>query len=224
MSEPAFLQHTRTSYDTIAATYAEWIRPELAARPLDRALLGVFAELVRQGGTAPVADIGCGPGRVSAHLDGLGVPVFGVDLSPGMVAQARKQYPALRFTEGSMTALDIEDGVLGGVLAWYSIIHVPDAELPKVFAEFHRVLAPGGYLQLAFQAGDEVLHLREAKGHEVALDFRRRHPDRVAEALAEAGLAVRTRTVREPETTGDFPESTPQAYLLAVKPAGTAPG
>ncbi|MPZ82437.1 MAG: methyltransferase domain-containing protein [Actinophytocola sp.] len=221
MTEPDFVRRTRSSYDTVADDYGVWIRGELAAKPLDRALLGGFAELVRATGAGPVADIGCGPGRVAAHLTGLGLTVFGIDLSPKMVALARRTYPDLRFDEGSMTALDIADGTLGGVVAWYTVIHIPDELLPGVFAEFNRVLAPGGYLQLAFQVGDETMHRTEAGGHSISLDFHRRRPDRVAELLSEAGYAVHARTVRAPDGYGDFPEQTPQGFVLARKPIGT---
>jgi SAM-dependent methyltransferase len=220
VTEPEFLGATRASYDAVAADYAGRFRDELAARPLDRAMLAGFAELVQAAGGRPVADVGCGPGRVTAFLEHLGLAVFGVDLSPQMVAAARRSFPGLRFEVGSMLALDLPDGALGGVLAWYSIIHIPHEQLPEVFAEFCRVLAPGGYVQLAFQAGEEPLHLTEALGHPVSLDFYRRQPDEVAGLLSRAGLVVRARLLRDPDDAGDFPERTRQAFLLAVKPAG----
>jgi SAM-dependent methyltransferase len=209
-----YLSDTRRSYDATADAFADWIRGELATKPLDRAVLTAFAELV----TGPVADIGCGTGRVTAFLHDLGVPAFGIDLSPRMVAAARRDYPDLRFTEGSMTELSIADSSLGGVVAWYSTIHVPDGDLPAVLAEFHRVLAPGGYLQLAFQAGDGIEHRTEAGGHPVALDFHHRQPDRMAEFVRAAGLTVRATLLRAPDEDGDYPEDTPQAYVLARKP------
>ena len=209
MSEPEFLRRTRRSYDEVAEVYAERIRGELATKPHDRAVLGVFAELV----TGPVADVGCGPGRVAAHLDDLGVAAFGIDLAPGMIAVARRLHPRLRFEIGSMLSLSLDNGALGGIVAWYSIIHVPDPLLPDVFAEFRRVLAPGGYLQLAFQVGDEPLHLNG--GHVISLDFHRRRPDRIANLLYEAGFAERARLVRPADEEGPYPERTPQAFLLA---------
>ncbi len=215
MAEPEFVRRTRWSYDATAEDYAVWIRTELAARPTDRAVLAVFAELVLAGGGGPVADVGCGTGRVTAHLAGLGLDVFGIDLAPRMVAVARRTHPGLRFEEGSMLALDLPRGALAGLVAWYSTIHVPDDALPGVFAGFHRVLAPGGLLQLAFQAGEETVHRTEAGGHRVALDFHRRRPERVADLLDGAGFAVRVRTLREPDADGAFPELAPQAYLLA---------
>ena len=223
MTEPGFVQATRASYDTVAATYAARFLGELDARPLDRALLAGFAELVRAAGPDPIADIGCGPGRVTAHLDGRGAPVFGIDVSPQMIAQARQAYPGLRFDTGSMLALDLPDRCLGGVVAWYSIIHVPDDELPRAFAEFFRVLVPGGHLLLAFQAGTEVSHRAELDGHAVSLDFHRRQPEQVADVLSQAGLDVRARVLRQPDGAGEFPERSPQAYLLARRPPAASP-
>jgi hypothetical protein len=63
------------------------------------------------------------------------------------------------------------------------------------------------------------LHLTQALGQPVALDFRRRQPEWVAERLGQAGLQVRARLLREPDDDGDFPEREPQAFLLARKPA-----
>ena len=101
MTEPDFLRDTRASYDTVATGYAERFGDELDAKPLDRAMLAGFAELVRAAGAGLVADVGCGTGRVTAHLDRLGLPVFGIDLSPGMIEVARRTYPGLRFEVGA---------------------------------------------------------------------------------------------------------------------------
>jgi trans-aconitate methyltransferase len=100
MTEPDYLRTTRAAYDTVAVDYARLLSSELAAKPLDRALLAAFAELVLADGGGPVADLGCGPGRVTTHLHALGLDAFGVDLSPEMVAVARRSYPDLRFEAG----------------------------------------------------------------------------------------------------------------------------
>jgi len=206
----------------MAGYYAQWIRDELAARPVDRALLAGFAELVQEADVGPIADIGCGPGRVTAHLNGLGVPVFGIDLSPQMVAQARRAHPDLRFDVGSMLALDLPDRSLGGIVTWYSINHIPDEELPRAFVEFGRVLAPGGYVLAAFQVGDEVTHRAEAAGHPVSLDFYLRRPSKVAAMLDQAGFVVQAQALREPDGGGRFAEKTQQGFVLAGKPRSVA--
>ncbi len=217
MSEPGFLTTTRDSYDTIADAYAEWTADELAVKPVERSVLACFAELAA--GQGPMADVGCGTGRVTAHLAGLGADVFGVDLSPGMLAAARKRHPGLRFDEGSMTALELADASLGSLLAWYSVIHVPDAQLPQALAEFHRVLKPGGHLLVASQIGDEPSRLTEGLGHTFDLTFHRRRPEVLAEALLRAGFEERMRLVKQPEREGPFPEKIPQGFLIFRKPA-----
>ncbi|MFC5668099.1 class I SAM-dependent DNA methyltransferase [Kitasatospora misakiensis] len=213
-TEPEFLTAARTFYDAVAADYADRYRDALAAMPWDRAMLGVFAELVTAAGGGPVAELGCGPGRITGHLADLGLDVRGLDLSPRMVELARAAHPAIPFEVGSLLDLPYGDGELAGIVAWYSIIHTPAGELPRVFEEFHRVLAPGAPIVLAFQVGDGALRVDNPFGRPVALDFRRRRPDRVEALAAGAGLTVTTRLVREPEAE----EKTPQAYLLAHRP------
>src|SRR4051794_37518253 len=191
---------TREAYDAAAPTYARLFRDELRDRPLDRAILGAFAEVVGAGGGGRVADLGCGPGHITARLDELGLAAFGVDASPAMIELARQAYPGLRFDVGSMAALDIADGALGGVLSRWSIIHTPPRELPVVVAEFHRVLAPGGHLLLGFSASEDPSHPTQVFDHTVAPAYRW-SPDRLAALLREAGLAEVGRMVREPQPT-----------------------
>ena len=216
MTEPEDVAETRTAYDTVAVSYEELVRPSLAASPMDRAVLGVFAEEVLAGGGGPVGDLGCGPGRITAHLGSLGMAAFGVDLSPGMVDVARRTYPHLHFDVGSLSALDLPDGGLAGALAWYSVIHTPPERQPQVFTELARVLRPGAPLLLAFQAGaDEPVHHRQGYGHEISLHMWRLDPGRVERQLAESGLDVHARVLREPEVSAH--EKSRQAYLLAAR-------
>jgi SAM-dependent methyltransferase len=211
MIEPAYLTKTRASYDTVAASYHDLLHDAIDTMPYDRAMLAAFAELV----TGPVADLGCGPGRITGHLASLGVKAFGIDLSPSMVEVAREKHPGLEFSAGSMNALDLADDSLGGLVAWYSIIHTPRELLPEIFAEFHRVLAPGGHALLAFKAGDEIRHISSAYGHDdLAIDVYWLDPDHVATLATTAGLIEVARLVRVPEAS----EGGPQGYFLARKP------
>ncbi|GAA2688809.1 class I SAM-dependent methyltransferase [Streptomyces lunalinharesii] len=214
MVEHDALSATRDAYDAAAATYAQLFRDELRDRPLDRAMLGAFAEVVRAGGGGQVADLGCGPGHVTAHLRELGLTVFGMDASPSMIELAREAHPGLPFDVGSMTAVDVADGGLAGVLARWSVIHTPPPELPAVVAEFGRVLAPGGHLLIGFSATDGASHPTQEFDHAVAPAYRWA-PGHLAALLRASGLAEVARMVREPQPTDrrQFQE----VHLLARK-------
>jgi SAM-dependent methyltransferase len=194
------LSDTRAAYDAAASAYAQLFSDSLRESPLDRAILGAFVEVARASGDGRVADVGCGPGYVTAHLDELGVSAFGVDASPEMIQLAREAYPGLRFDVGAMAALDIADGVLGGVLARWSIIHTPPDQLRPVLAEFHRVLAPGGHLLVCFPATDGPSPATEVYDHAVAPAYRW-WPDHLAALLRDAGLAEVFRVVSQPGPT-----------------------
>lgn len=210
-AEPYDVGETRRAYDTVAATYAARVDPEVSEFPLDRAALDAFAAYVLEDGGGPVADLGCGPGRVTAYLAGRGLDAFGVDLSPGMVEQARAAHPGLRFEVGDLAALPLDDGSLAGALAWYSLIHTPPERRLPVLAELCRVLRPGGRPVAAFQVGDERVRHLGAYGHDVAMDGYRLPVAGVTVGLEEVGFEVTATLVRDPERW----ERTPQAYLLA---------
>ncbi|WP_441180548.1 class I SAM-dependent DNA methyltransferase [Micromonospora sp. BQ11] len=199
VGDPGWLDDTRTSYDTVAASYADLLRDALADEPFQRGILALFAELVRAQGDGAVADVGCGPGRITAHLHGLGLDAFGVDLSPAMIEVARRDHPGLRFEVGSMTRLDLVDDALTGLLAWFSLIHVPDDEVPGVLAEFRRVLRPGGVVLLGFHAGHgSRLKTEGYGGHPMHVHVHRRPPDRVAAWLDTAGFTVEAEMTHRP--------------------------
>ncbi|HST83417.1 MAG TPA: methyltransferase domain-containing protein [Kineosporiaceae bacterium] len=214
MVEHDVLSATRDAYDAAASTYAQLFRDSLRSSPLDRAILGAFAEVVRTNGDGQVADLGCGPGYVTAHLAELGLTAFGVDASPAMITLARQAHPALRFEVGSMTALNIADDALSGVLSRWSIIHTPPHELPVILEQFHRVLAPGGHLLIAFSASDDQSHPTQIFDHTVAPAYRW-WPDHLAAMLRTCGLVETARMVREPQPTDrrQFQE----VHLLARK-------
>ena len=206
---------TRTAYDRVAVDYAALLRDQLADAPVDRAVLGVFAELVLAGGGGPVVEVGCGPGRIAAHLTTLGLQVRGTDLSPAMIAVARREHPHLAFEVADLTRPATTTTGLAGVVAWYSLIHTPPAQLGDTLERWSSALRPGGHLLLAFQVGDDnPVTITDAYGHRVDLVAYRLSPERMATRLTDAGLDVRITMVREPTA----PERTQQAYLVARRP------
>ena len=188
------LAATAAAYDAAAARYAEFVQGELDVLPLDRAVLAAFAEHVRTAGGL-VADVGCGEGRIGAHLAGLGLDVAGFDLSPALTGIARERHPGIAFQTASMHALPLADGSLGGIVSWYSLIHADPGDLPGYFAEFGRVLRPGAPLLTAFfEATGEPLTRYD---HKVTPAYR--WPlDELAGLARDAGFTEVGRMSREP--------------------------
>jgi SAM-dependent methyltransferase len=192
----SYLSATTEAYDAVAVLYSQLFRDALDQAPLDRAWIAAFAELALAADAGPAVELGCGPGHTTAHLRDLGLDVFGVDLSPVMIGLAREAHPDLRFEIGSMDALDVDDGGLGGILSWYSLIHTPPQVLPAFLSEFSRVLAPGGPLLLAFfeSEGGPVTEF----DHKVTPAYRWPVDDMAALAR-EAGFVEVGRMLREPD-------------------------
>lgn len=209
---------TRDSYDALAAPYARRYDDELTRKPYDRALLAVFAERARAAAAAhptpTVADLGCGPGQVAAHLHSLGLDTTGVDISPGMLAVARELHPDVAFVEGDLLALPVPDQAWDGITAFYAICHVDPGALPAVFTEMRRALRPGGPLLLAFHVGDEVRHVDDMLDTRVDLDFHFHPMATVATALEQSGLTVESTLQRRPH---EPHESTQRGYVLATR-------
>jgi SAM-dependent methyltransferase len=200
----------------VAEEYAARMFHELAAKPRDRELLDRF--LASLPGPGPVCDLGCGPGQVARYLADRGRPdVLGIDLSPEMVRVARARSPGLRFRQGDMLALDLPDGSLQGIAAFYSIIHIAPERQEACFRELKRVLAPGGLLLVSFHLGDETVHLDQWWGKPVSVDFHFLRPSGVAERLRAAGFRVEETIEREPYAP-EVEHQSRRAYVFARVP------
>ena len=204
----------QTTYDRIAAEYVRRIFDELQHKPLDRQLLDRLAAAIEQGGV--ICDMGCGPGHVARYLHERGAHVVGVDLSAGMIEQARRLNPGIEFRQGNMLALDVDAEAWAGIAAFYSIIHIPREEVVAALRELKRTLRPGGYLLLAFHIGAEVVHLEEWWGQVVAADFVFFKPYEMQGYLHTAGFEIQEVIERAP-----YPEvehQSQRAYVFARKP------
>jgi SAM-dependent methyltransferase len=190
--DPSLWADPSTTYDKVAAAYAGAFRHELDHKPFDRDILSRFAAATRQRsqGGHPVCDLGCGPGHVGAFLAGSGVDAVGIDLSIGMVAQARLSYPAMTFTQGDMTALAIADDSFAGIVCFYALIHVPCSHVPAALREMSRVLVPGGPLLVAAHGGRGTLHADEMAGQPADLDVTLFSLPELSELIQHAGFAI----------------------------------
>jgi ubiquinone/menaquinone biosynthesis C-methylase UbiE len=209
------LDAIQTSYDLVADEYARHIFSELKHKPLDRELLTRFATAVK--GKGEVCDMGCGPGHIARHLHDAGAHVFGLDLSLGMLEQARRLNPDIPFRQGNMLALDLPDASLAGITAFYAIVNLARESLPQVFREMARVLQPGGLLLLSFHIGNETMHRDDWWDRPVNMDFHFLQPPAVQHDLEAAGLTVEEIVEREPYAPG-VEHQCRRAYIFARKP------
>jgi len=203
----------REDYDRLAEQYALHIADELQHKPLDRELLDRLAARVR--GHGEVCDMGCGPGHVARYLHDAGVAVFGLDLSPAMLEQARKLNPGICFREGNMLDLNLPEAMLAGIAAFYAIVNLPKDSLPVVFQQMLRVLQPGGLLLLAFHVGDQILQENELWGLKISMNFLFFQPAEIRHSLEQAGFVVEEIVEREPYPDVEYPSR--RAYIIARK-------
>jgi SAM-dependent methyltransferase len=207
---------TRASYDTIALEYAEKFKDEMDDKPFDRDCLD---RLIREvGALGPICDLGCGPGQIARYLHSRGAKTLGVDLSPKMIDEARRINPGIPFRTGDILSLPVHDGSLGGIAAFYCIIHIPWERVADALREMRRVLKPGGVLLIAFHVGEQVHHIDRWWDKQVNLDFQDYLPVEMETRLNEAGFELVETLVREPDP--DVEVATRRAYMFASKGCG----
>jgi SAM-dependent methyltransferase len=209
------VQSVRETYDRLADGYARRYVNELQSKPLDRELLIRFGRDVQ--GHGDVCDMGCGPGHISRFLRDVGTSVFGLDLSAGMIEQARNLNPDISFQVGDMTGLALQNDALAGIVAFYAIVNIPPDALPTIFQEMLRVLKPGGLLLLSFHIGDEILSPNELLGQRISMDFFFFWPVDIRRRLESAGFVVEDLIEREPYAP-EVEYQSRRAYVFARKP------
>jgi len=204
----------QNSYDEVAEEYVARIFHELEHKPRDRELLDRFAAMVRNSG--PVCDLGCGPGHVTRYLSERSVNVFGIDLSSRMVEQARQLNPGIEFKQGNMLSLEVENGAWGGIVAFYSLIHIPHEKMILALHELKRVLRPNGLLLLSFHLGQEIMHRDELWGKKVSMDFIFFECHEMEGYLKSAGFEIEDLFERPPYEGVEYQSR--RAYIFARKP------
>ena len=186
-------------YDRIAERYLAWsaARPSSVRRAwLERALERIPAD-------SDVLDLGCGAGVPMTLALADGRRVTGVDLSGRQLELARARVPQATFIQGDMTTLDFAPASFDAVTAFYSLTHLPRAELPAMLAEIHRWLRPGGVFigsMGAHESPDEV----EEDWLGVPMFFGHPGAKRNVALLRASGFTVETAVIeREPEDRHD---------------------
>jgi ubiquinone/menaquinone biosynthesis C-methylase UbiE len=153
------------SYDRSAAEYAaQW--DELR---LERALHAFTSRIT---GQRRVLDLGCGPGRDLAFLTDLGCQLVGLDLSSGMLAQARIRLAGAQLVQADLRRLPILWDSFDGIWACASLLHLRRAHVPAALLEAKRVLRqPDGLLYLALKAGQGERWVTGHGGHRTFFSY-----------------------------------------------------
>jgi SAM-dependent methyltransferase len=208
-------QELRDAHDVLAEVYVEHLAGLLDQMPVEQAVLGLFCQLVREGGDGlEVADVGCGTGRLAPYLSSQGLVAHGVDLSPEMVRVARRDHPDHAFVLSDLRALPFGNGAVAGALAWYSLMYLESADRPGAFAELARVVRPGGHLALAWKAGEDEVHRAGGSlGLGIEFDVYWLSPQQVQRHVVDAGFRV----VFWGGRPADPDEAQPQGYLIAQR-------
>lgn len=137
-------------YDALAEQYALHYE---SGNP-DKPLWDAFLKHVKKG--SKLLDLGCGTGSTAGYFFQRGMQVEGVDLSPRMIAVAKRRFPTIVFRRGDVRKLRYPFGRLDAVWAGYSLFHMPRSDFETVVAKIRRLLAQGGIFGLTMQEGSGV--------------------------------------------------------------------
>ncbi|XVU29934.1 methyltransferase domain-containing protein [Actinoplanes sp. CA-054009] len=184
-------ERVRAAYGSMADLYIGLFGTREQSHPDDLDLIRRHLA-VRPG---RVLDVGCGPGHLTDYLRSLGTDAAGIDLVPSFIDHARAAFPGGDYRLGSLRDLGADS--LAGILAWFSLIHIPPAEIDDVLTGFRRAMAPGGVLVTGFFDGGDLL---EPFDHKVTTAYR--WPvDEFSARLRRAGFTEVERMRRPAERT-----------------------
>jgi len=204
------------AYNTVAEVYTEHFFNEFDQKPFDRKLISQWSsQLLKEG---IVCDMGCGPGHLAQflneHCNIEKERLLGIDISSEMVSQAIKNIPDIRFLEGDMLQLDMNDDQLAGIAAFYSIIHIKREQLLTVFKEMFRVLKPCGQLLISFHRGNSIFIKDNWFEKQVKIICTFFNPGEVSKLLEDVGFVLKKVKIRDPY---EFEFQSKRVYIWAEK-------
>ena len=209
-------ENTKESYDVLAHNYSKKLLNELDYKPNDKLLLDNFCKTVLNHNNEAIAlDIGCGPGHVANYMVNGALKTIGIDLSSGMIEQAKINFPHVDFQIANMLQLPFQDNSIDGIVAFYSIIHLEKEDIPKAIQEFHRILKNNGLIIISFHKGNEIRHMEQLFDiNNINLDFHFLEDEDIIRELISVGLQIEQIHIRD-----HYPEeaATTRCYITARK-------
>jgi len=198
-------------YDISAEWYAEMMDSEIDLPIYTDTLARLHTSIENISGI--LVDTACGSGHMLAlyheQFDH-GRPLLGIDLSPHMVALARKNLgESAQIETGDMRELSaIDSGSAAAVINFFALHHIDSEAVRLALHEWNRILQPGGQLLIATWEGDGTIDY----GDESAIVALRYRSDELASLVQEAGFMVARCVV---ESVEGFPMDA--IYLNGVK-------
>jgi ubiquinone/menaquinone biosynthesis C-methylase UbiE len=208
------LNKVENLYDTVAKEYAETFSGEHEKKPKDQEVLKRFSQEI--GDRRPVWDFGCGPGQTTKYLKNLGIKISGLDLSEKILEQARTIHPGINFQKGNILELEFDDDSIGGVVAFYAMVHFTEEQVEIAFREAFRVLQPGGLFLFTYHIGEKTIHIEEFLGKNIDIDFMFFTTDFIFSCLKDSGFGKIEIIEREPYPGVEYESR--RAYVFATKP------
>lgn len=202
----------RHAYEAIASEYETRFADELEANDFDRAFLDAAIDAIPRADI--VLDVGCGPARVGKRILAAGGSAVGIDLTPAMLAAARRQVPLLPLAGGDVLALPLRSDIAGAAVAWYALHNLPRSLVPLALAELRRVVRPGGVVVIATHAGsgeDVVEQDRDGRHETVTITYY--EADELTALAVDCGLVPVVVQGRPPL---DHEHPVPKLYLAAT--------
>jgi len=144
-----------------------------------------------------IIDIGCGPGIHARQFAALGLEVVAIDYSEAMI-QAAISIPQIgnnpQYRTLDMRNIDetFAPNSFDGAWVSASLIHVPEADVPRVLNGIHRILVPDGHVRITLKAGpqrSEIVH-DDKYGMEVEREFVFWEESSFTELLRDAGFEI----------------------------------
>lgn len=214
MKQDDLSRSVQEAYRQIAKSYLVKVR----SGSLDHRFIEKFLTLFKPG--QKMLDVGSGTGEMSAEMIvEHQLEVQAIDFSPDMVRLAKKEHPGLRVRRMDLRKLAFPPRTFDGVFAMYSLIHIPEGDVPDALVGINRVMKPGGYLYLALQ---EPRQKMQKDGFYPVVYNRKINMfiNLITEAemrlyLKKAGFAVKEVSRRAPHVETEYPFT--KLFIIAQK-------
>ena len=157
-----------------------------------------FTKSVGKG--AKVLDLGCASGYQSKLLKSQGLDVVGLDLSPKMIAIAKKRVPSAEFVVSDMIKMEFAMGSFDGVYVRASLLHIPKRLVAKVLRSIHKILKSNGIFYLAVKEGKGEGEVEDERhGRKVKRFFSFFQKQEIIDFLENAGFRIEDLTFYQRE-------------------------